>query len=235
MRCCLQCLASGGLVALASFCAAAANLTTAVVQPGGQDWTFAIWKANGVGTATNPVAGNTYQCVSNGVAFGNNTANTRIRNPTLAGVVTFPGDSLTLGANTELRMKVASNGIPILNFPGVSGSAGLILSNGFLNVGDDAVFSITGRIQVASQSYISPADAGGGIVKPLRGLNVTGQLTGNGTLVLMNGGTSVPQQFSGKSNTFWGNWIVKGPVPLPLSPAVVVVRTGPRLPLESTR
>lgn len=185
----------------------AADLTTTISQGAGASWTDAIWKTNGLGTALSPVAGNTYECVSNGTAFGNNTANTRIRNPLAGGLTTFPGNSLTLNTNTEIRFKTATG--LVLNFPGVAGNAGLILNGGVLNAGDDVVFTITGKVQVASQSYICPADTGGGAVTPLRGFNFTGPLTGSGPLTIMNGGTTVPQQISSVSNSFSGKWIVK--------------------------
>ncbi len=185
----------------------AADLTTINSQNAGAAWTDTIWKTNGLGTSLSPVAGNTYECVSNGIAFGNGTSNTRVRNPTAGGLTTFPGDSLTLNTNTEIRFKTATS--LVLNFPGVTGNSGLILNGGVLNAGDDAIFVITGRVQVASQSYLCPADTGGGAVTPLRGFNFTGQLAGGGTLVIMNAGMTVPQQISGISNTFSGRWIVK--------------------------
>src|ERR1035437_7057209 len=57
---------------------AGTNLTTMVVEAGGTDWTAAIWKTNGTGTAVSPVTGNTYEAVFNGTSIGNGTANTRI-------------------------------------------------------------------------------------------------------------------------------------------------------------
>lgn len=147
--------------------AGAANLTTTVSQSIGTSWNDAIWKTNGAGTAVGPpVAGNTYQCVSNGVAFGWSQNNTRIRNPTTGGLTTFPGDSLTLNTNTELRCKTGSG--LLINFPGVGGNPGLILNGGVLNAGDDVVFVITGKVQVAGQSYISSGDNGGGPALPQR-------------------------------------------------------------------
>src|SRR5436190_12296979 len=116
---------------------AGTNLVTTTSQGGGNNWNFAIWKTNngsgiGVGTAVSPVAGNTYTAFPNATAFGNSTGNTRLRNDlTNTGpLITFVGDSLTLSTNTEIRAKnittpVALN--PILNFPGVGGSPGLIL------------------------------------------------------------------------------------------------------------
>src|SRR6266487_444407 len=187
-------------------CAArAANLTTTAVQGAGTDWTFAIWETNGAGTAVSPVAGNTYECVSNGITFGNNKNNTRIRNPASAGVQTFPGDSLTLNLNTEIRAKAVG---AILNFPGVGANPGLILNGGVLNAGDETVFEIAGRVQVASQSYICPADAGGGDLRPLRGFNLTGQLSGSGTMVIFNSGTTVAQHFSANATPFSSERIV---------------------------
>jgi alpha-glucosidase (family GH31 glycosyl hydrolase) len=46
-------------------------------------------------------------------------------------------------------------------------------------------------------------------VSPNRYINITGQLTGGGSLVLFEGGISNPMQISGNSNTFSGQWIVK--------------------------
>src|ERR1039457_4063410 len=122
---------------------AGTNLTTTTVQAAGQNWTAAIWRTDGVGTAMSPVTGNTYQTVFNGTSIGTGTSNTRIRNPASAGVQTFPGDSLEMDTNTELRTKQAG---AILSFPGVNGSPGLILNGGMLNGGDDATFTITGAI-----------------------------------------------------------------------------------------
>src|SRR5262249_1215618 len=175
-------------------------------QAAGTDWSAAIWKTNGNGTAVSPAAGNNYQCVFNGTPFGNGSANTRIRNPATAGRQTFPGDSLTLNTNTEIRMKQSG---AILDFAGVAGGPGLILNGGVLNVGDDAVFTVSGSIRFASWSYICPADVGGGTVEQLRGINLAGQLSGAGTVVILQAGTTVPQQISGASNTFSGQWVVK--------------------------
>ncbi len=197
----------GAILWLALTSSRAANLTTITSQGTGASWNDAIWKTNGTGTALMPVSANTYECVSNGIAFGNNTGNTRIRNPTGGGLTTFPGASLTLDTNAEIRFKTATN--LLLNFPGVSSNPGLILKGGVLNAGDDAIFVITGKVQVASQSYIAPADGGGGAVQPLRGFNFTGQLSGSGPLVIFNAGTTVAQQISGTSNTFSGKWMVK--------------------------
>ena len=183
-----------------------ADLTTTTAQAAGTDWTAAIWRINGAGAAMAPVPGNTYQCVANGVPFGNSLNNTRIRNPAVAGLRTFPGDSLTLNANTELRMKMAG---AVLNFPGASGNAGLVLNGGVLNAGDDSVFVVTGKVQVAAQSYFCAGNNGGGAAMPLRGINLAGQLTGSGTLVFIQCATQVAQQVSGDSNTFSGEWIIK--------------------------
>lgn len=211
------------LSVLSSICAIAAfdpgvmaradNLTTTSVQASGQNWTAAIWKTNSPGVATNtaasvaPVAGNSYEEVFNGVAIGNSTANTRVRNPATAGTQTFPGDSLTIYTNTELRAKQSG---AILNFPGTGGNPGLILNGGMLNGGDDATFPISGNIQIARQSYISHgANGGGGAISQNRAFNFTGILGGTGNMVIFNAGTTVPQQVSGSSNSFSGQWIIQ--------------------------
>src|SRR2546426_5306729 len=123
----------------------AANLTTTTPQAGGANWTATIWRTNSPGMATNtapgvaPVPGNTYEAVSNGVSYGSGTSNTRVRNPAAAGIQTFPGDSLTLYTNTELRAKQAG---AILNFPGLGTNPGLVLNGGVLNGGDDTTFPV---------------------------------------------------------------------------------------------
>jgi hypothetical protein len=181
--------------------------------------TITTWAANwqtnngnnvGIGASLVPVAGNTYTAFSNGVAIGGSggsTANTRIRPPT-SGTATFPGDSLTLLTNTDIRWKTGASG-NAMNFPGVGGNPGLILKGGLLNGGDDGTFVITGLIRVDSRSYISQgANGGGGGISVNRAVNFTGQLTGTGDLVIMNAGTTIPQLVSA-SNTFSGQWILQ--------------------------
>jgi len=114
---------------------------------------------------------------------------------------------LTMYTNTELRAKQVGAS---LNFPGVAGNPGLILNGGMLNGGDDTTFPISGSIQVLSQSYISHgANGGGGAVSPNRAFNITGNLSGPGNIVVINAGTSIPQQVSGAGNTFSGQWIIQ--------------------------
>jgi hypothetical protein len=189
---------------------AGTNLTTTFTVPANSDWSLAIWKTNG-SPATNlvpPSFGNTYKTIFNGTFInGSGANNTRLRNPAVGGFLTFPGDSLTMDTNTELRAKTASS---VLNFPGTNGNPGLILNGGMLNGGDDSTFPITGIVQVASQSYISQGGAGGGGgISPNRAFNFAGRLTGTGNVVILNSGTSIPQQVSGASNTFSGQWIVQ--------------------------
>ncbi len=201
----------------------AANLTTTNIQAAGANWTAAIWKTNSVGFATNngtavaPVPANTYETVFNGIGVGNGLNNTRIRCPQVAGVQTFPGASLTLETNTELRLK--SNGagaggnqtvINSVDFPGVGGNPGLILNGGLIDGGDDGIYPMTGLIQVQTQSYISHgANGGGGGISANRALNIAGVLSGSGNLVIMNAGLTLPQVVSGNSNTFSGQWILQ--------------------------
>ena len=185
----------------------AADLTTTTSQGSGANWNAAIWKTNGIGTSVAPTGGNTYQCVANGTPFGNNLGNTRIRNPAAAGVQTFPGDSLTLHTNTEIRMKTAG---AILNFPGVGGNPGLILNGGILNAGDDTTFQVTGKIDVTTLGILCPGDNGAGpTARPNRAFNLAAQMSGGGTMVLFQAPTNLAQQISGTNNTFAGQWIVK--------------------------
>jgi len=184
------------------------NYTSAQTVGSGNSWNGNYWQLNGAGALVGPpTAGNTYELVSNGTAFGNNQANTRTRNPAVTGVQTFPGDSLTLDANTEMRMK--NNG-SILNFPGTNGNPGLILNGGIINVGDDGNFPITGVIEVASQSYLCPGNnGGGGLSANARSMDFQGQLTGSGNLVCFEASLQAAQRVSGNSNTFSGEWFVK--------------------------
>src|SRR5882724_7039977 len=114
--------------------AAGTNLITKTSQASGQNWTAVIWQTNngsgntGVGAGVAPIAGNTYTAVSNTLSIANGVANTRLRPPT-TGNATFPGDSLTMMTNTEMRFKVGSTGNS-MNFPGVGGNPGLILKGG---------------------------------------------------------------------------------------------------------
>lgn len=187
---------------------AASDLTTTNCEPGGQDWNTAIWQVGGTGPDASPVAGNTYETVFNSIYIGNSNLNTRVRTPTGAGTQTFPGDSLTLNVNTELRAKKSGF---TLNFPGVGGNPGLVLNGGMLNAGDDnTTFSISGNIYVAAQSYISNGkNGGGGGVTQARSFNFTGTLGGPGNLVILLCGTSQPEQVSSASNSFSGEWIVQ--------------------------
>lgn len=195
------------LFLLVSVSARAANFVTRAVQGSGTAWTAAIWSNAAVGTAVSaPVAGNTYQLIFNGTQFGDSVNNTRTRNPAVAGVQTFPGDSLTMDAHTEIRAKVPA----ILNFPGVGGNPGLILNGGALNAGDNAIFEFQGRIHVASPSLISPGNNGAGAITAGRGIKFTGPLTGSGSLVVIQGPTNVAaMEVTSANNTYSGDWIVK--------------------------
>ncbi len=190
-----------------------ATFTTTNVEAQGTDWTAAIWKLNGTGTAAAAVAGNAYAAVFNGTSIGNGLNNTRIRSPAVSGAITFAGDSLTLNTNTELRTK----GTPptTLDFPGVGGNPGLILNGGLLNDGDntaDTVTTITGSIQVTGQSYDSAQGqngGGGGLAPNVRAIDISGYLSGAGNMVIINCSTNLPQVISGPTNTYSGQWIVQ--------------------------
>ena len=185
------------------------NLTTTNVQPQGADWTAAIWQTNGSGPDVAAVAGNKYSLIFNGTTIGNGSNSTRVRSPAVAGTLTFPGSSLTLNTNTELRAK---NSPTTLNFPGVGSNAGLILNGGMLNDGSDGLCVITGRVQVVSQSYDSAQGSnggGGGLAANPRGITIAGTLSGPGNLVIINCSTNLPESIAGVSNTFSGQWIVQ--------------------------
>jgi PA14 domain/Chitobiase/beta-hexosaminidase C-terminal domain len=186
-----------------------ANLTTTTVEASGSDWTAAIWKTNGAGTAVSPVAGNNYAMVSDGTAIGNGLNNTRVRTPATAGNYTFPGDSLTLNSNTELRAK---NEPGTITFTGVGANPGLVLNGGMLNGGTDGPLTIAGTVRVTGQSYDSMQGnngGGGGLSPNPRPLTISATLSGSGNIVIMNCATNGPEVISGSANTFSGQWIVQ--------------------------
>jgi hypothetical protein len=187
------------------------NFTTTTCESSAQSWRTAIWQANGVGPLVGPVAGNTYEALANGNALGNSALNTRVRTPASGGVEsswTFPGASLTLDTNTELRLK----NLDTLNFPGLNGNPGLILNGGDISIADTGLpYPFLGVINIAAQSYLAGGNGTGpgGGTQAGSSVNIEGQLTGSGTLVIMEMETNVPQQISGNANTFSGQWIVK--------------------------
>jgi PKD repeat protein/fibronectin type 3 domain-containing protein len=208
------------------------NLTTEVAQAAGSNWGQAIWVTNApgtyvAGTAVVPVAGNTYELVPNGaaLAFSNAPANTRVRNPTAMGSSqTFPGDSLTIDTNCEIRFKDITginNGgnlavVAPANFPGVNNNPGLILDGGLLDDGDNGIWDIEGRIAVVGQGPdVSVLAPGGNMGNPpvlteaMRGLIIGGQLSGSGEMALVLTPTNIPVMITNGLNTFNGNWIIQ--------------------------
>ena len=200
--------------------------TTTTTQTGsaGTSWANSvIWSLNGTGPATAPAAGNTYEAVFNGTALGSATATTLLRPPYSAGtpnIAVFPGDSLILDTNTQVRLKALSTSgtsaqglnyeSPTNSFPGANGLPGLVLNGGCLNVGDSGdAATILGTVQAApgTLSYLDPADTLSGN-SASRGLIIAAQLSGSGTVALINGNIAVPQLVTGTSNTFSGGWIV---------------------------
>ena len=126
---------------------------------------------------------------------------------------TFPGDSLTLNTNTEIRFKRAQNASVIAgNFPGTNGNPGLILNGGLLNAGDSSIFPVTGNVGVVSQSYICPGNNVGGGTRRHRARvhdfcesqRLEGHARSLGGLT-----TNSANTISGTNNTFTGAWIVK--------------------------
>ncbi len=199
----------------------AANLiTTNVLGSGGTaGWNTAnIWKTNLADTVFGggpPVAGNTYATTNNGTPIANGGNCTTLRNPFIVGqaaIQTFPGDSLTVHTNSQIRFKQtgAPTVVPVCNFPGVGGNPGLILNGGMLNTGDDTTYPITGRIRVDTQSYICGGDNSGGGPRPNgRAFNISAQISGSGNLMFVTAGIARTQIISGTNDTYTGTWIIK--------------------------
>jgi hypothetical protein len=196
----------------------------------------AYWKLNNAGTAATPAPGtvtdtttnyNFYSLTNNGIQLGNGTGTALIRNPYSANtptVISFPGDTLILQTNAQLRFKNLGgvgtfvSGVnyatPTNLFLGNFGLPGLILNGGCLNNGQSGSgFVIGGSIYAnpGSQSYLNPADSFNQDTVS-RGLIFQAQLTGSGAIALLNGNSGaavpVPTPFSGTSNNFTGTWIV---------------------------
>src|SRR5436190_6716829 len=203
---------------LALLCAAvsarAANFVTKASVGSGNHWSNPLIWSNPPNTAVSaPVAGNTYELLFNGTAWGNNTANSRLRNPATDGLQTFPGDSLQMNTNTDIRFKRGAGTAPISatisHFPGVGGQPGLIMNGGVLNPGDDSIFIVTGRVHLAAQSILSTGDNGGGGQKELRGVYLRGVLTCTNNLVILLSGQQTPHVTDADASAFTGNWIIQ--------------------------
>jgi hypothetical protein len=187
----------------------AANYTCTQTVGSGNNWNGNYWQLNGAGALTGPPsAGNLYVMTNNGTGIGNGLNNTRMRNPAATGVQTFGGDSLTMYTNSEMRAKTSGT---ILNFPGVNGNPGLILSGGLLDMGDDGTATVAGSVQLATPSYISNGNngGGGGVTANNRNFIISAFLSGSGSMTLINCNQGVAQQVTGTSNTFSGQWIVQ--------------------------
>ncbi len=184
----------------------AANFTTTVQQGTAAHWSQTIWQPG----AVTPTAGNTYQALAGGNP-------TRLRNPAsgsgdpVVGVKTFPGDSLQLDANSEIRAKGFSGTLAnTLDFPGVGGNAGLILNGGNLDNGDNtAIFGLTGVVLVQADSSFSCGDAA---ANNTRGWLVGAQIRGSATITITKGFPDGPPsvELTGTNNPFSGNWIING-------------------------
>ncbi|HEY0548984.1 MAG TPA: hypothetical protein VGF13_05245, partial [Verrucomicrobiae bacterium] len=145
-----------------------------------------------------PVAGNTYEVVAGGNP-------SRVRNPVTGGIQTFPGDSLQLNTNTEIRAKIP---VTALDFPGVGGNAGLILNGGNLDTGDNAVFTVTGVILVQNPSSFSCGD---NAANNSRGWIVGAQIRGSTNIDVskyFSGGVNAVE-LTGVNNPFTGTWIIR--------------------------
>ena len=205
------------LLLISSATRAASIMTANPSQGAGLNYQQGIWKTNGAGTAVSPTNGQVCILLSNALPFGNNLGNARIRNPVTNATIaeTWFADSLTLGTNAELRTKnltapSPTTGAPTLNFAGVGGNPGLILSGGIMDVGDDGTVTIAGKVQVASTSFICVGDNGAGQTpRPARSFTFSAQLSGSGSLVILQTPTNLAQTFSGVGSTYNGQWFVK--------------------------
>jgi hypothetical protein len=167
------------------------NFTTSISEAPAQDWNAPIWQPGSI----SPQAGNTYEVLSGGL----------VRNP-LNSASSFPGDALKLDAGSILRFKPPSPGVATtVDFPGVTGNAGLILNGGGLDPGtQNTVFTVGGKILVASNSFLlGPSTNGGG-----RNFLFTASLSGSGDITEQNFLEGTGATILSSNNTYTGNWIV---------------------------
>ena len=200
------------------------NFTTTVQQGTGNKWNDAIWQPGGVA----PTPGNTYECIAGGNP-------TRVRNPASGsgdpalGVKTFPGDSLQLDANTEIRSKGPGN---TLDFPGVGGNPGLIFNGGTIDTGDDGVFPLTGIMLVQADSRITCGDAAqaprgwtiGAEIRGSAGLQITKQVADKSVPAVNV--TSVNNPYSGTWRVLSGRLLGSGSGSLGNNCSIVVAATN---------
>jgi len=199
---------------LAGADAQGAAFVTKVVTASGATWSAAVWSNPPNVAVSAPLAGNTYELIFNGTAWGNNVNDSRLRNPAVAGISQFPGDSLMIDTNTDIRLKTGGtivNGISpaISYFPGVSGNPGLIMNGGVLNAGDTAIFVVTGRVQIASRAILSGGNNGGGEQILGRSIYLRGILTGSGDAVILQSHPGTAHLVDGDGSGFTGNWIIQ--------------------------
>ena len=191
-----------------------AAFVTKVVTASGATWNAAVWSNPPNVAVSAPLAGNSYETIFNGTIWGNNSNDTRLRNPAVAGVSQFPGDSLMIDTNTDIRLKTGGtivNGISpaISYFPGVSGNPGLIMNGGVLNAGDTAIFVVTGKVQIASRAILSGGNNGGGEQILGRSIYLRGVLTGSGDIVILQSHPSTAHLVDADGSGFTGNWILQ--------------------------
>jgi hypothetical protein len=190
------------------------HLITTASEGTGSSWNDAIWQTNSSGALVSPILGNTYEQVFNSTQLAFGAADTRVRNPVTDGPQTFPGNSLTVDTNTEIRFKDTANGNYQMIFPGVGNNPGLILDGGLLNDGDNGNFILLGTIQAAGGSLSCLAPGGNlGNAPPLtysgRTFTIGATLSGDGTLAVILTPTNDPILVTNEQNTFSGQWIVQ--------------------------
>lgn len=195
-------------ILLVSFAAArAADINQTVNDSSSNDWNSAIWG----GPAAAPTGGNNY-FISSGTASSTNdrlnydvstgtTINGRVR--TLAATVGFAGDSLTIGARTELLMKQQGT---------ETSTANLILNGGMIryspNTGSFAFApTLAGTLTVASESYLGIEHTANS------SLTVASAVSGDGLLNIRAGSTGSPVltvNFSGDLSGYTGDFVIGG-------------------------
>lgn len=217
-----------------------------ISNPGATNLASALWTNATITAGVVAVPGNTYEVLANTVAIGNNLANTKVRGyaANAAGTallnavgnsyptnypVFFPGDSLQLDINAELRLKDAGGlgAGTIYSLPGVGGNPGLILNGGFVTTGDNWTaeesasagggpgvieYNVVGLIKAnpGTTSYLCTGNNDFGSADTSRNLQLGGAIIGSGTIVICQGGLQVTNVLiTGTNSSFSGAWIDK--------------------------
>jgi hypothetical protein len=123
------------------------NFVTRTNQVSGHTWNEAIWTNATTGSITLavPVAGNSYEVVTNGLI------RPPVNTSSAASPIIFPGDSLKFDAGGSIRLKSSGSGASGYYFFNKTGGQ-LILNGGELDAGDDMSAFVLSTVNVVTNT-----------------------------------------------------------------------------------